>query len=149
MRVVVVGATGNLGTSTLRSLVRDARVDSILGGARRRPEVEVPKVDATNVIQCCVATSDIGGPPSADVVVTLDAALPQLSPSAPVYYLAPPATDPTTFVTQVGQALSIQGHVLDGVNAFGRRELWYADPGQGAVLIVHFATASAELEMSA
>src|SRR5436305_10553924 len=45
MRVVVVGATGNLGTSTLRSLARDARVDSILGVARRRPEVEVPKVE--------------------------------------------------------------------------------------------------------
>jgi UDP-glucose 4-epimerase len=44
MRIVVVGATGNLGTSTLRSLVSDSRVDSILGIARRRPELELPKV---------------------------------------------------------------------------------------------------------
>src|SRR3954453_15215825 len=45
MRVVVVGATGNLGTSTLRALVSDSRVDSILGVARRRPELELPKVE--------------------------------------------------------------------------------------------------------
>jgi nucleoside-diphosphate-sugar epimerase len=45
MRVVVVGATGNAGTSTLRSLVADERVGSILGLARRRPELELPKVD--------------------------------------------------------------------------------------------------------
>jgi UDP-glucose 4-epimerase len=45
MRVVVVGATGNAGTSTLRSLVAEERVDSILGLARRRPELELPKVE--------------------------------------------------------------------------------------------------------
>jgi UDP-glucose 4-epimerase len=45
MRVVVVGATGNIGTSTLRALVSDSRVDSILGIARRLPELELPKVE--------------------------------------------------------------------------------------------------------
>src|SRR4051794_10096919 len=45
MRVIVVGATGNLGTSTLRALVSDERVDSILGVARRRPALELPKVE--------------------------------------------------------------------------------------------------------
>jgi nucleoside-diphosphate-sugar epimerase len=45
MRIVVVGATGNVGTSTLDSLVGDERVDSILGIARRRPELEMPKVE--------------------------------------------------------------------------------------------------------
>ena len=45
MRIVVVGATGNVGTSTLRSLVADDRVDSILGIARRRPDLEMPKVE--------------------------------------------------------------------------------------------------------
>src|SRR5215211_4226560 len=45
MRVVVVGATGNVGTSTLESLARDDRVDSILGLARRRPELRMPKVE--------------------------------------------------------------------------------------------------------
>src|SRR4051812_5116408 len=45
MRIVVVGATGNLGTSTLSALVSDSRVDSILGIARRRPALELPKVE--------------------------------------------------------------------------------------------------------
>jgi UDP-glucose 4-epimerase len=45
MRIVVVGATGNVGTSTLRALGSDERVDSILGLARRRPELEMPKVE--------------------------------------------------------------------------------------------------------
>src|SRR4051794_13775029 len=45
MRVIVVGATGNLGTSTLESLVSDSRVDSILGVARRRPDLRLPKVE--------------------------------------------------------------------------------------------------------
>lgn len=45
MRVVVVGATGNIGTSVLRSLVDEESVDSVLGLARRRPGLEVPKVE--------------------------------------------------------------------------------------------------------
>jgi UDP-glucose 4-epimerase len=45
MRVVVVGATGNVGTSTLQALTGDDRVDSILGIARRLPELEMPKVE--------------------------------------------------------------------------------------------------------
>jgi UDP-glucose 4-epimerase len=45
MRVVVVGATGNVGTSVLRSLISDSRVDSILGLARRRPALDLPKVE--------------------------------------------------------------------------------------------------------
>jgi nucleoside-diphosphate-sugar epimerase len=45
MRVIVVGATGNVGTSALRALVDEPRVDSILGIARRRPQLELPKVE--------------------------------------------------------------------------------------------------------
>jgi UDP-glucose 4-epimerase len=45
MRIVVVGATGNVGTSTLRALGDDERVESILGLARRLPELEMPKVE--------------------------------------------------------------------------------------------------------
>jgi UDP-glucose 4-epimerase len=45
MRIVIVGATGNLGTSTLHSLIPDSRVDSILGVARRRPELQLHKVE--------------------------------------------------------------------------------------------------------
>src|SRR3954451_9024841 len=45
MRVVVGGATGNVGTRVLSSLVEEAEVDSILGIARRRPALELPKVE--------------------------------------------------------------------------------------------------------
>jgi UDP-glucose 4-epimerase len=44
MRIVITGATGNLGTSVLRALVGDPRVDSILGIARREPDLRLPKV---------------------------------------------------------------------------------------------------------
>ncbi len=45
MRVVVVGATGNVGTSLLPVLAEDPEVDSILGVARRRPEFHFPKTE--------------------------------------------------------------------------------------------------------
>src|SRR5215204_5041399 len=45
MRVVVVGATGNVGTSLLGALRDEERVESVLGVARRRPELSVPKVE--------------------------------------------------------------------------------------------------------
>jgi len=45
MRVVVVGATGNLGTSVLRSLEKEESVESILGIERRLPGLTVPKVE--------------------------------------------------------------------------------------------------------
>jgi UDP-glucose 4-epimerase len=38
VRVVVFGATGNVGSSLMRLLASDARVDSIVGVARRRPQ---------------------------------------------------------------------------------------------------------------
>ncbi len=43
MRIVVVGATGNVGTSTVAALGRDPRVESILGLARRRPGLALDK----------------------------------------------------------------------------------------------------------
>jgi UDP-glucose 4-epimerase len=45
MKVVVVGATGNVGTSLLRTLAEEPAVDSILGVARRVPELEAPKTE--------------------------------------------------------------------------------------------------------
>lgn len=45
MRVVVTGATGNVGTSTLAALREDERVDEIVGVARRRPYLELSKVE--------------------------------------------------------------------------------------------------------
>src|SRR3712207_3323154 len=48
MRVVVVGATGNIGTSVLRSLENEERVESVLGLARRLPGLRMPKVEWTS-----------------------------------------------------------------------------------------------------
>jgi UDP-glucose 4-epimerase len=45
MRVVVVGASGNVGTSVLRSLGEESQVDSVLGIARRLPATRFPKVE--------------------------------------------------------------------------------------------------------
>src|SRR5215213_3675239 len=45
MRVVVVGASGNVGTSVLRSLAAEPAVDSVLGIARRVPKLSVPKTE--------------------------------------------------------------------------------------------------------
>ncbi|TMK58926.1 MAG: NAD-dependent epimerase/dehydratase family protein [Actinobacteria bacterium] len=44
MRVIVTGASGNVGTSVLEALGREAKVDEIVGLARRVPTVEMPKV---------------------------------------------------------------------------------------------------------
>jgi nucleoside-diphosphate-sugar epimerase len=45
MRVVVVGATGNVGAALSEALSADPEVESIVGIARRRPEVELAKVE--------------------------------------------------------------------------------------------------------
>ena len=53
MRIVVVGATGNLGTSVLRSIEKEESVESVLGLARRLPGLTVPKVEwaAADVVE--------------------------------------------------------------------------------------------------
>ncbi|MQY02217.1 NAD-dependent epimerase/dehydratase family protein [Actinomadura macrotermitis] len=45
MRVVVVGATGNVGTSTVQALAAEPRITSILGLARRLPRLEIGKTE--------------------------------------------------------------------------------------------------------
>ena len=56
MRIVVTGATGNVGTSVLEALARDERVDEIVGIARRRPEWTNPK---TRFVTADVAEADL------------------------------------------------------------------------------------------
>src|SRR5919112_955120 len=69
MRVVVTGASGNVGTSVLHALSREPAVDSILGVARRIPEMSFPK---TEWAQADVAADDLPGLFSgADAVVHL------------------------------------------------------------------------------
>ena len=47
MRVVVVGATGNVGTSVLHALADEPAVDSVVGVARRLPTMSFPKTEWT------------------------------------------------------------------------------------------------------
>ncbi|TMR98738.1 NAD-dependent epimerase/dehydratase family protein [Nonomuraea basaltis] len=56
MRVVVVGATGNVGTSVVRALAVDDTVSSIVGVARRLPGW---RIDRTDWRQADVATDDL------------------------------------------------------------------------------------------
>ncbi|WFB06069.1 NAD-dependent epimerase/dehydratase family protein [Streptomyces sp. LX-29] len=60
LRVVVVGATGNVGTSVVRELGRDPAVGSIVGIARRRPRWHPPKTTWVS--------ADIGSDPGVDFV---------------------------------------------------------------------------------
>src|SRR3712207_674537 len=48
MRIAVLGATGNHGSSLVRRLSRDPDVEAITGIARRLPELELPKVTWTS-----------------------------------------------------------------------------------------------------
>lgn len=48
-RVVVTGATGNVGTSLVRVLADEPRVGSVLGLARRRPGLDLPGVEWAEV----------------------------------------------------------------------------------------------------
>ncbi|HSH62064.1 MAG TPA: NAD-dependent epimerase/dehydratase family protein [Acidimicrobiales bacterium] len=69
MRVVIVGATGNVGTSLVRALAEEPAVESVLGVARRLPGWEAAK---TEWAAADVATSDLAPLfKGADVVVHL------------------------------------------------------------------------------
>jgi UDP-glucose 4-epimerase len=57
VRVVVTGATGNVGTSLLQALAGDPAIESVVGVARRRPQLELPK---TEWASADVAESDLG-----------------------------------------------------------------------------------------
>ena len=56
MRVVVTGASGNVGTSLLRALATDELVQSVVGIARRRPRARFPK---TSWVQADVSRDDL------------------------------------------------------------------------------------------
>jgi len=56
MKVVVTGATGNVGTSTVQALSESQEIDEIVGLARREPTWAPPK---TNWVEADVLTSDL------------------------------------------------------------------------------------------
>lgn len=58
MRILVTGATGNIGTSTVEALANDPTVDEIVGLARRRPEWAPPK---TRFVADDIRSADLVG----------------------------------------------------------------------------------------
>ena len=56
MRIVVLGATGNVGTSLLDALAGESRAESVLGVARRLPGLRPPKVEWA---RADIASSDL------------------------------------------------------------------------------------------
>lgn len=56
MRVLVVGATGNIGTSLVEVLAADEQIDAIVGIARRRPHWQPPK---TTWVQADTSKDDL------------------------------------------------------------------------------------------
>ena len=69
MRVIVTGATGNVGTSVLEALSSESTVDEIVGLARRRPERAFPR---TTFVTADIVDADLTSIfRGADVVVHL------------------------------------------------------------------------------
>jgi nucleoside-diphosphate-sugar epimerase len=56
MRVVVIGATGNVGTSVLHALSGDPQIDDVVAVARRRPNLSFPR---TTFVTADIVTSDL------------------------------------------------------------------------------------------
>ena len=71
MRIVVTGATGNLGTSVLPALAADPAVDSVLGLARRLPARSWPKADFAAVDVAHPDADLVGCLRGADAVIHL------------------------------------------------------------------------------
>jgi UDP-glucose 4-epimerase len=69
MRVVVIGATGNIGTATMRALVADPAVTSVIGVARRLPDLRAE--DKVSWVAADVETDDLSVVAGADAVVHL------------------------------------------------------------------------------
>src|SRR3954469_9882422 len=107
MRIVITGATGNVGTSVLRSLAADPRVEEIVGIARRRPDLDHPR---TRWVAADVAEVDLR-PFFADADVVIHLA-----------WLIQPSRD---------------GALLERVNVHGSRRVFEAAAAAGVGRLVH------------
>jgi UDP-glucose 4-epimerase len=105
MRVVVVGASGNVGTSLLRALGDEPAVDSVVAVARRLPSLSYPKTDwhAADIAGTDLRPALRG----ADVVIHLA-------------WLIQPARDQATVqaVNVNGTARLLEATAAEGVSAF-------------------------------
>ena len=111
MRIVVTGATGNVGTSLVDALVSDARVTEIVGLARRRPQLHRP---LTTWVQADIVTA-----PLEDLFRGADAVV-------HLAWLIQPSRD---------------GAVLEAVNVEGSRRVFEAAAKAGVGALVHASSA--------
>jgi Semialdehyde dehydrogenase, NAD binding domain len=84
MRVVVIGATGNVGTRVLRSLENEDQVESILGLARRLPRLQMRKdgIDQVGTVRGQILCLGFRGGPLLSPKVRRAMTLPNLHPLA-------------------------------------------------------------------
>jgi UDP-glucose 4-epimerase len=107
MRIVVTGATGNVGTSVIEALARDERVEEIVGIARRMPAWRAPR---TRWVTADVGTEDLR---------------PIFAGAAAVIHLA--------WLIQPSR----DGAALEGVNVRGSRRVFEAAAAAGVDALVH------------
>jgi UDP-glucose 4-epimerase len=113
MRIVVTGATGNVGTSVVAALAADPRVTEIVGVARRRPRLESPR---TTWVQADVVSAPLAG------LFAGAAAIIHLA------WLIQPSRDEAT---------------LEAVNVEGSRRVFEAAAAAGAGALVHASSVGA------
>jgi UDP-glucose 4-epimerase len=113
MRIVVTGATGNVGTSVVAALAADARVTEIVGLARRRPQLQPPR---TTWVE-----ADIVSAPLTDLFAGADAVI-------HLAWLIQPSRDAAQ---------------LEAVNVTGTRRVFEAAAAAGARALVHASSIGA------
>jgi UDP-glucose 4-epimerase len=113
MRIIVTGATGNVGTSVVAALAADPRVTEIVGLARRRPKLQRRR---TTWVQADVVTAPLEGLfAGADAVIHLA-------------WLIQPSRDEAT---------------LEAVNVTGSRRVFEAAARSGAKALVYASSVGA------
>ena len=113
MRIVVTGATGNVGTSVMAALASDPGVSEIVGLARRRPRLESPR---TTWVAADVATA-----PLAELFAGADAVI-------HLAWLIQPSRDEA---------------VLEAVNVTGTRRVFEAAAAAGVGALVYASSVGA------
>jgi UDP-glucose 4-epimerase len=113
MRIVVTGATGNVGTSVVAALAADPRVTEIVGIARRRPQLQNPR---TTWVQADVVTA-----PLAELFAGADAVI-------HLAWLIQPSRDEAT---------------LEAVNVTGSKRVFEAAAQAGAGALVYASSIGA------
>jgi UDP-glucose 4-epimerase len=116
MRIVVTGATGNVGTSVVAALAADPRVTEIVGIARRRPQWESPRTTW--------AVADVVDAPLTDLFAGADAVI-------HLAWLIQPSRDEAK---------------LEAVNVTGTQRVFDAAVAAGAGALVHASSVGAYSE---